>query len=101
VRLSDLVRVEGYGFMVDTEPWLQPDVQGDPKDVETFTALAGRRGEFRYIVCIEDSLDHVYSCAHEIAGDRWGHEHTEMLWTEQANILAGWVKLTNEENDDE
>ena len=92
MNLSDLVRSSGYGFVVDPEPW-RHDVQGNPPNPESFSALLCRDpGGRGYVACVVDSIDHAYACAHEIAGDRYGHGHTEKMLSRQAEILAGWLK---------
>jgi hypothetical protein len=94
VNLSDLVRQEGFGFVLDPEPWKREGIQGDPPNPESFTALVCRPSgvSASVIACVDDSLDQAYACAHEIAGDREGHEHTERMLSEQARILARWAR---------
>lgn len=95
MRLSDLVRSAGYGFVVESSPtWEGHTVLGDPPSPRSFTAVlcedaAGRR----YIACRADCLDHLYSCAHEIAEDQCGHEHTARTFARQSQILAGWGRM--------
>lgn len=93
-RLSDFVHSEGYGFVVDPEPWKREGIQGDPPNPASFTALLCRPSGVSQslIVCVDDSLDQANACAHEIAGDRRGHEHTEKMLAEQSRILAGWLR---------
>jgi hypothetical protein len=92
VNLSDLVRSEGYPLVVDPDPSTR-DFQGNPPNPRSFTALLCHdlHGQ-PYVACVVDSIDHVYACAHEIAGDRYGHEHTERMLSEQAHILARWAR---------
>jgi hypothetical protein len=101
VNLSDLVRSEGYGFVVDPEPHRRPDVLGDPPDPDLFGALLCGDGDTRLIVCRADCWDYAYDCSHEIAEDRYGHRHGEALFSMQANILAGWCRqLSDPAGDD-
>jgi hypothetical protein len=91
--LSDLVHSEGYPLVVDPEPWKQRRVQGDPPNPRSFTALLCHDPHgLPYIACVVDSIDHVYACAHEIAGDRYGHAHTERMLSHQSEILARWAR---------
>lgn len=93
LTLSDLVRSEGYDFLVDPEPWKREDVVGNPKNPQTFSALLCRDAYGSFIRCVADNLDHAYDCSHEIAEARHGHgHHTAEMFCEQANILAGWVR---------
>jgi hypothetical protein len=94
VNLSDLVRSEGFGFVVDPHPWTRLWVQGNPPNPRSFSALVCHPPDRTtpVIACVVDSLDHIYACAHEIAGDRRGHEHTEKMLSEQAHILARWAR---------
>lgn len=94
MNLSDLVRREGYGFVVDPKPRSRPDVLGLPPADISAAVLCCKPYEptGRYIACIADELDHVYAAAHEIAEDRYGHTHSEKVLSEQSRILARWVK---------
>lgn len=92
MNLSDLVHSQGYGFTVTPEPWLQPGVQGNPPDPHCFTAMVCHDSGRRYIACIADELDHVYACAHEIAEDQYGHDHSELVLSRQSQILARWLR---------
>jgi hypothetical protein len=101
VKLSELVESEGYGFVIETSPtWEGHKILGDPPALEGFVALMCEDDEGnRYVACRTDSLDFVYSAAHEIAEDRFGHEHTAWMFSMQCNILAGWIRKLNNEGE--
>jgi hypothetical protein len=92
VNLADLVRSEGYGFVVDPTPWLRGDVLGSPVDPHCFDALACNGPNGLYVACRSLDWDWVYACSHEIAEARMGFKHTLETFEYQAQILAGWVR---------
>ena len=42
---------------------------------------------------ISDSWEHAYAASHEIAESVHDFRHGDLMWIEQANILAAWHAL--------
>lgn len=97
MKLSALVESEGYGFEVTPEPHTHPYL-GEPAEAETFSVLMCQRDNgTKYLAAKVDSLDLVYSAAHEIAEDRFGHEHSVWVLSMQANLMARWIRAVDKE----
>jgi hypothetical protein len=103
MKLSDAVRAEGYGLVVGPVEWCEENgfapvsgeliPLGEPNGpVIVCERTTSKRHEF-VIIVPDDSWDYAYSAAHEIAEHRDGFEHSELMWSEQANLLARWCKL--------
>jgi hypothetical protein len=86
-KLSDAVRDEGYTLEVCAQPWHHAQRLGNP--LKGAPAVVCEDG---VIACLEDSWDHCYSVAHEIAEAAYGFEHSADMFCRQANILARWAK---------
>ncbi len=85
MKLSTAIRRAGFGVVVDPKPWRHPDRLGRPSRGTGAAALKGDR-----IAICADQWEHAYSASHEIAESIHGFRHCELMWTEQANILAAW-----------
>jgi hypothetical protein len=101
MKLSDLVESEGWRFVVHPEP-SELDVLGDPPEPCTADTLVCVDDDGPFIAAAADTLDLVYSAAHEIAEHRHGFVHSADMFCEQANILANWcrrIAVTNQGDD--
>jgi hypothetical protein len=96
IKLSDLVTAEGFGFMINARPASLETALGEPNPYCCVQDLG--QGKFA-IACVADSIDYVYSAAHEIAELAHGFKHSEELFSEQAGILARWCKRLQGEVD--
>ncbi len=97
MNLSDLVVAEGFGFMINARPASLETALGEPNPYCCVQGLG--QGEFA-IACVADSIDYVYSAAHEIAEVRRGFKHSEGMFSEQAEILARWCQMLGREADE-
>lgn len=88
-RLSDAVRDEGAAFRVVKHP---ARVRGGlgKGSARMAARVYQRRCGGLGIACVGDSWDHAYSVSHELAEERCGFRHSELMFCEQANLLARW-----------
>lgn len=86
LRLSDAVESEGYRFRAGD--WRNLIALGAPAPDSDVAICAPHQ-----IVCPNDSWDYAYSAAHEIAEHRNSFTHSVETFSEQANILARWLKM--------
>lgn len=86
-RLAAFARSEGFELVPYHDPEQHPDALGERVPAARAQLLTGNR-----IAVPDFAIDHAYSVAHEIAEARCGHEHTVEVFSEQANILARWLK---------
>lgn len=88
----DLLALEGFELVVDPHYSQRPDIMGNPECCHVGILLTG----YRY-AAVDECWMIVYGAAHEIAHMRAlergrGWDHDEDLWSEQADILARWVR---------
>jgi hypothetical protein len=91
MKLSDAVRAEGFAFRVLRRPNSVKGALGTGTPHQQ--ARVYRCGSRLGIACKADSWEHCYSVSHEIAESRHGFRHTELMFCEQANLLARWHRL--------
>lgn len=92
MKLSAAVNKLGYSLLIDKNMHNRDDILGNPYITGTEEALICQNN----VICVlDDSWDYSYSVSHEIAEYEYNFQHSEELFTHQANILAYWHKLRN------
>jgi hypothetical protein len=98
--MRDALAAEGFELVVYDKPTEHPDALGDRECCVVSMLLTGNR-----IALWDESWMPCYGAAHELAhalalrnGKGW--DHTEDLWSVQADLLARWVKRLAHERGD-
>lgn len=90
LSLKDLIEQEGYKVEYYVDPQSHPDAVGNPGKCPS--ASAQLLTNWRIAIKYTDGWDAAYSAAHEICEDRNGFVHSEAMFSDQANLLARWIK---------
>src|SRR5690606_27663366 len=90
IHLSEGVAAEGYQLVVGELSELTKGPEGLRPLGEPMNGVAVCEGYV--IACPLDCWDFAYCVSHEIAEHRYGFQHSETMFSEQANILARWLR---------